>query len=91
VDSWGLWCRVLAEVVKVLGRIGCPVVTVVGDMGSCRMAEVVEGYNCVLEVAEVGWCWVDAAFGIVMTLASALAGEGYRRHTITLQASLALC
>jgi hypothetical protein len=47
VDSWGVWCRVVAEVV---GRIGCAAVMVVGDMECCRMAEVVEGYNCVLVV-----------------------------------------
>jgi hypothetical protein len=91
VDSWGLWCRVMAEVVVVVRRIGCVTVMAVDDMGCCRMAEVVEGYNCVVEVAEVGWCWVNAAFGLAMTLASTLAGKGYRRYTITLQASPALC
>jgi hypothetical protein len=35
VGSWGLWCRVVAEVVKVVGRIGYVVVMVVGDMGCC--------------------------------------------------------
>jgi hypothetical protein len=29
-------------------------VMAVGDMGCCRMAEVVEGYNCVVVVAGVG-------------------------------------
>jgi hypothetical protein len=41
-------------VAEVVGRIGCAVVMAVGDMGCCRMAEVVEGRNCVVEVAEVG-------------------------------------
>jgi hypothetical protein len=27
------------------------------------MAEVVEGYGCVVEVVVVGWNWVDVAFG----------------------------
>jgi hypothetical protein len=53
VDSWGLWCRVVAEVVEVVGRIGCAAMMADGDMRCCRMAEVVEGYNCVGEVAEV--------------------------------------
>jgi hypothetical protein len=75
VDSWGLWCRVVAEVIEVVRRIGCVTVMAVGDMGCCRMVEVVEGYNCVVEV---GWRWVDAVFGLVMTLTSAPTGEGYR-------------
>jgi hypothetical protein len=55
------------------------------------MAEVVEGYNYVMEVAEMGWRWVDAAFGLMTALASALTGEGYRRYTVTLRASPTLC
>jgi hypothetical protein len=61
----------------VVGRIGYVVVMAVDDMGCCRMAGVVEGYNYVLEVAEVVWCWVDATFGSAHALASAPAGEGY--------------
>jgi hypothetical protein len=64
---------------------------VVGDMGSCRIVEVVEGYNCVVEVAEVGWHWVDAAFALMTALASALAGDGYRWYTVTLRSSPSLC
>jgi hypothetical protein len=45
------------------------------------MAEVVEGYDCVVEV---GWRWVDASFDPVMALASAPVGEEYRRYTVTL-------
>jgi hypothetical protein len=45
------------------------------------MAEVVEGYNCVVEV---GWHWVDATFGPAMVVASTPVGEGYQRHTVTL-------
>jgi hypothetical protein len=80
----------VVEVVEVVGRFGCMSVMAVGDMGCCRMAEVVEGYNCVVEVAEVGWCWVDAAFGLATAFVSALAGEGYQRYIVTLRALPAL-
>jgi hypothetical protein len=39
----------------VVGRIGCAAEMAVGDVGCCRKAEVVEGYNCVVEVVGVGW------------------------------------
>jgi hypothetical protein len=52
------------------------------------MAEVVEGYDCVVEV---GWRWVDVTFGPVMALGSTSVGEGCLRCTITLRASPALC
>jgi hypothetical protein len=55
------------------------------------MMEVVEGYDSVVEVEEVGWCWVDANFGPATALASALVGEGCRWYTITLRAMPALC
>jgi hypothetical protein len=35
VDSSGLWSRVVAEVVEVVGRIGYVAVMVADDMGSC--------------------------------------------------------
>jgi hypothetical protein len=41
-------------VTKMVERIGCAMEMTVDDMGCCRMAEVVEGYNCVVEVAGVG-------------------------------------
>jgi ribosomal protein S28E/S33 len=44
----------VAEVVEVVGRTGCTAVMAVSDMRCCRMAEVVDGYNYVVEVAEVG-------------------------------------
>jgi hypothetical protein len=52
------------------------------------MVEVVEGYDCVVEV---GWRWVDVTFGPVMALGSTSVGEGCLRCTITLRASPALC
>jgi hypothetical protein len=53
------------------------------------MAEVVEGYECVVEVEGVGWRWVDATFGPASALA--LIDEGCQRYTITLRVSPALC
>jgi hypothetical protein len=52
----------VAEVLEVVGRIGY-----VADTGYCCMAEVVEAYGCVVEV---GWHWIDAAFGPASALAS---------------------
>jgi hypothetical protein len=49
------------------------------------------GYGCVVEAVEVGWRWVDAAFGPATALASAPFGGGCRWYTVTLQASPALC
>jgi hypothetical protein len=46
------------------------------------MAEVVEGYGCVVEVVGVGWRWIDAAFGLASALA--LVGKGCQRYTVTL-------
>jgi hypothetical protein len=48
------------------------------------MAEVVEGYGCVVDMVGVGWCWVDAAFSPASALASATAGKGCQCYTITL-------
>jgi hypothetical protein len=45
------------------------------------MVEVVEACDCVVEV---GWRWVDAAFGPAMTLASAPIGEGCQWYTVIL-------
>jgi hypothetical protein len=45
------------------------------------MVEVLEGYDCMVEV---GWHWVDAAFGLAIALASTLVGEGCRWYTTTL-------
>jgi hypothetical protein len=52
------------------------------------MAEVVEGYDFVVEVS---WLCIDAAFGPMMALASASIGEGCRRYIVTLRASPVLC
>jgi hypothetical protein len=40
------------------------------------MAEVVDGYGCVVEVVGVGWCWrwVDVAFGPAPALALVIEG-----------------
>jgi hypothetical protein len=50
------------------------------------MAEVVEGYGCVVEVVGVGvgvgWRLVDAAFGPASALAPV--DEGCRWYTVTL-------
>jgi hypothetical protein len=35
VDSWGLWCRVAAGVVEVVGRISYVAEVVVDDTGCC--------------------------------------------------------
>jgi hypothetical protein len=52
VDFWGLWCRIVVEVVF----IGYAVVMVVGDRG-CGSLAGVAGECCGLaEVAGVGWC-----------------------------------
>jgi hypothetical protein len=40
------------------------------------MMEVVEGYDCVVEVMEVGWRWVDATFGPATTPASGPVSKG---------------
>jgi hypothetical protein len=47
------------------------------------MTKVVEGYDCAVEV---GWRWVDAAFGPTMALASTPVGEGCQQYTVTLRA-----
>jgi hypothetical protein len=38
-----------------------------------------EGYGCVVEV---GWRWVDGAFGPASALASAPVGEGCQWYTV---------
>jgi hypothetical protein len=47
------------------------------------MAEVVEGYDCVVEV---GWRWIAAVFCSTMALAPAPTGEGCRQYTVILRA-----
>jgi hypothetical protein len=48
-------------------------VMVVHNEGCCSIAEVAEGYGCVVEV---GQRWVGVAFGPVMALVFAPVGEG---------------
>jgi hypothetical protein len=52
------------------------------------MAEVVEGYDCVVEM---GWHWFDAVFDPASALASTPVGEGCQCYTVTLRVSPALC
>jgi hypothetical protein len=70
--------------VEVVRRIGCVAEVVADDTGCCRMAEVVEGYGCVVDMVGVGWCWVDAAFSPASALAPATTGKGCQCYTITL-------
>jgi hypothetical protein len=52
VDIWGLWCRIVVEVVC----IGYAVVMVVGDRGCGNLAGVAGECCGLAEVAGVGWC-----------------------------------
>jgi hypothetical protein len=54
------------------------------------MVVVLEGYEWVAEVVEVGWQWVDAAISQTLALASAPIGEECQRYIATLRASPAL-
>jgi hypothetical protein len=84
-DFWDTWCLG----VVVVERIDYVVeVMVADDEGYSSVVEVVvagdEECGYVVAVAEGGWRWVDAAFGLAVILASIPVGNGCRRYTITL-------
>jgi hypothetical protein len=87
VGSWGLWCRIVAE----LGCIGCAAGMVAGDNECNWVAEVVEEYGCLAEVVGVDWRQGCVAFGPAPNPAAAHVGEGCRRYIVALPASRAPC
>jgi hypothetical protein len=58
----------IGYVVEVGEEFGCMTVVVVVEVG--------EEFGCTAKVVVEDWCWVDATFGRVEVLASALTGEG---------------